>query len=245
MNDNLIYTMSEPDFSSNKIFSVVEKMSVVVYFIIILIWFLYLCIHFWSLKLRGYFLLVFFIGGFLADCFTGLIHWLCDTYGAPTGGAVSDLFVAGFRWHHVRPTAMVEYSLWINLGSSCLLGLFVLFPLYCLFGLQVNLLILVICFNFFIFSSLTNLFHRWAHDPKRNRLIRLLQRCRLILPPSHHAAHHQVPFNQRYCITNGWANPLLDKIAFWRGLERLLKCLGIHPHPSSKVRPDVARSTES
>jgi ubiquitin-conjugating enzyme E2 variant len=49
-----------------------------------------------------------------------------------------------------------------------------------------------------------------------------LQRCHLILPPEHHARHHSAPFDQHYCITVGWMNVPLQRIGFFRMLERFV-----------------------
>lgn len=45
----------------------------------------------------------------------------------------------------------------------------------------------------------------------------------------HHNVHHTDPFDRfvpsdrsYYCITNGWMNPVLMKIGFWRGLEAVV-----------------------
>jgi hypothetical protein len=64
--------------------------------------------------------------------------------------------------------------------------------------------------------------------------VRLLQRSRLVLGPAHHQLHHTKPFNMHYCITNGWLNPLLNKIKFFRGLEAMLSRLGIEVASASE-----------
>jgi ubiquitin-conjugating enzyme E2 variant len=57
--------------------------------------------------------------------------------------------------------------------------------------------------------------------------VRWLQSTRLVLRPDHHQIHHTKPFNMHYCITNGWLNPLLNKIGFFRGLEAGLRFVGL------------------
>jgi hypothetical protein len=47
-----------------------------------------------------------------------------------------------------------------------------------------------------------------------------LQRTGLVLRSQHHNGHHTSPFTANYCIVNGWCNPLLNKIDFWRRTER-------------------------
>jgi hypothetical protein len=73
----------------------------------------------------------------------------------------------------------------------------------------------------------TNIFHKWAHQENPSPGVRLLQRTRLVLEPRHHQVHHTEPFQMHYCITNGWLNPLLNKIGFFRKLEAGLRFFGI------------------
>ncbi len=73
----------------------------------------------------------------------------------------------------------------------------------------------------------TNQFHKWAHQESPSSFARWLQRTRLILEPSHHRVHHTDPFDMHYCITNGWLNPLLNRLKFFRRLEATLRFLGI------------------
>jgi len=44
----------------------------------------------------------------------------------------------------------------------------------------------------------------------------------LILSRKDHAIHHRNPFDKYYCITNGWLNPVLANIGFWRSLEAVV-----------------------
>jgi hypothetical protein len=73
----------------------------------------------------------------------------------------------------------------------------------------------------------TNQFHKWAHQDSPSAFARWLQRKRLVLEPQHHKRHHTQPFDMNYCITNGWLNPLLNRLKFFRRLEAALKFVGI------------------
>jgi sterol desaturase/sphingolipid hydroxylase (fatty acid hydroxylase superfamily) len=73
----------------------------------------------------------------------------------------------------------------------------------------------------------TNQFHKWAHQDAPPRIVRVLQRARIILSPEHHRVHHTAPFESSYAITNGWLNPLLNRTRFFRLLEGALRILGI------------------
>ena len=75
----------------------------------------------------------------------------------------------------------------------------------------------------------TNQFHKWAHQESPPRVIRTLQRSRIILSPEHHRAHHAEPFESSYAITNGWLNPLLNRTRFFRRLESALRVFGVKP----------------
>ena len=68
----------------------------------------------------------------------------------------------------------------------------------------------------------TNQIHQWAHLPDPPKMVRALQRMGLILRSLHHNGHHTSPFSADYCIVNGWCNPLLNHIDFWRRSERII-----------------------
>lgn len=57
---------------------------------------------------------------------------------------------------------------------------------------------------------------------KPHPIIRFLQSTRLILSHSEHHRHHTGEFDTGYCIINGWMNPFLEKIDFWRKFENFI-----------------------
>lgn len=71
---------------------------------------------------------------------------------------------------------------------------------------------------------MTNLVHRWAHQtPAENgRLITRLQATGVIQSRATHAAHHRMPRTSHYCALTNFVNPLLERIALWTKLERLI-----------------------
>jgi hypothetical protein len=91
----------------------------------------------------------------------------------------------------------------------------------------------------------TNQFHKWAHQESPSAFARWLQRKRLVLEPQHHKRHHTQPFDMNYCITNGWLNPLLNKLKFFRRLEAALKFLGIETARAKDERRSQAARREN
>lgn len=93
--------------------------------------------------------------------------------------------------------------------------------------------------------SLTNQIHKWSHTYHCPKFVTLLQDLGLILSKRDHAVHHKTPFDRYvklsfceicihylirlffryYCITNGWLNPWLAAIGFWRRLEEAITLL--------------------
>ena len=75
-----------------------------------------------------------------------------------------------------------------------------------------------------ILGILTNEFHKWAHmvHTKPHPVIRFLQKSGLIISHEKHHVHHQGDFDSSYCIINGWMNPFLEYIDFWRRTENLI-----------------------
>ena len=64
--------------------------------------------------------------------------------------------------------------------------------------------------------------HRLGHVRTKSRVVRLLQRFHFLLSPAYHKVHHSGRHDIRYCVINGWANAVCDRLGFWRALERLV-----------------------
>jgi plasmanylethanolamine desaturase len=161
----------------------------------------------------------------MADLVSGVVHFVADTYFDVDTPIVGRKFVLPFRAHHACPEDMIEHDFVEANGDSCLVVLFPLVPT-ALFvpvahgGAATTLGVFVVAFSVFI--VLTNEAHRYAHAERAPRIVRRLQRLRLILPPEEHARHHQAPFDRAYCITSGVLNPLLDRVGLFKAITRLV-----------------------
>jgi hypothetical protein len=74
---------------------------------------------------------------------------------------------------------------------------------------------------FAVVGANANQIHKWAHrTPQENGwLIDLLQRCRFVQTPRHHACHHTDPKSSHYCVLTDFLNPILDGLRVWEFLE--------------------------
>jgi plasmanylethanolamine desaturase len=59
----------------------------------------------------------------------------------------------------------------------------------------------------------------------RSAFIRVAQKMHLVISPEHHWVHHREDQIVRYCVINGWANYLCDRLHVWRRLEWLIRML--------------------
>jgi ubiquitin-conjugating enzyme E2 variant len=158
----------------------------------------------------------------VADFATGLVHWAADNWGSEDWPIVGG-FVKPFRNHHDDPKAMVEHGFMEKHGDHSIAVLPCFWwaslvdgsPAWCIFWQ-----------TFWVAVTYWTLFtadiHAWAHSDHKPRLVRLLQRARLILPPDHHDVHHTPPHGDNYCITTGWMNAPLRWLRFFRALEWLM-----------------------
>jgi ubiquitin-conjugating enzyme E2 variant len=164
-------------------------------------------------------------GAMLADGLTGLVHWACDTWGDERTPWLGGGLIRAFREHHLDPRAMLEHD-WIEvnrepwLAAAAALGLLSL-PAAGR-ALEGHTTLHAFLWSFIVYGAAANQLHLWAHTERAPALVRWLQRCRIILSPDAHAAHHRAPNTRAYCISTGWLNPVLDASGFWRGLERLV-----------------------
>lgn len=166
----------------------------------------------------------------LGDFVGGLVHWAADTFFSEDTPVVGPALVKPFRQHHIFPRDICTHTLVSIVGNVCILAVPILaLCLYLLWVSQHGLLAFaILCTTLMVAATAaTNVFHKWAHQEKPSAGVRWLQRMRLVLEPRHHQIHHTEPFEMHYCITNGWLNPLLDKIGFFRKLEAILRSLGI------------------
>lgn len=189
--------------------------------------------------------LAFALSMLFSDFCSGLLHWAADTWGTFDTPFVGKTFIRSFREHHVTPTAMCNHDLFETNGDNCLATLPVLL-LMIFKNVQDDNGIPqawpVFALNFWIWSALfiamTNQFHSWSHMSKPPMLAVVLQKAGLILSPSVHRKHHQMPFDRNYCITNGWLEPVLTSIDFWRRAE-----VFITKHTGMIPREDDAKWT--
>jgi hypothetical protein len=165
------------------------------------------------------------------DFISGLVHWAADTYGSEEMPVIGPSLVKPFRLHHIYPRDICTHGLVETTGNVCILAVPALsLCLYLMWLMPDSVLLAFSVISFALMSAATvatNQFHKWAHQESPSAFARWLQRKRLVLDPQHHKRHHTQPFNVNYCITNGWLNPLLNKLKFFRRLEATLSFFGI------------------
>jgi len=161
-------------------------------------------------------------GAFVADFATGLVHWVCDTWGDPRTPWVGPGLIASFREHHDDPSAMLDHD-WIEVNGEVAIAACAAFALMTLpisdAWLSESAFTAAFVWAGISCGALANQLHQWAHVSRPPRAVRRLQRAGLILSRKRHGVHHRAPNTRAYCISTGWSNPLLDAVGFWRALE--------------------------
>jgi hypothetical protein len=159
-------------------------------------------------------------GWLLADFATGLVHWFGDRFFSPTTPFLGSLLIFPFREHHTDPNAMTRHDFFELCGTSGLLVGILYIVTLMLHGAQSDFLAFFIFF-FGLFAFLTNLFHRWAHEDNPHKIIRILQKSKIILDPTLHQVHHRT-YDTYYCVTHGHMNKILEKLRVFPVLEKIL-----------------------
>ncbi|MBW2270838.1 MAG: hypothetical protein JRH16_19930 [Deltaproteobacteria bacterium] len=167
-------------------------------------------------------------GAFAIDAITGLVHWACDTWGSEDTRWIGPGLIHGFREHHANPRAMLDHD-WIEVNREPALAVCAALLLARLPGahafLEQEVFAHAVLCAMAVYGAAANQLHWWAHMDRPPAPIRLAQRSRLVLSPGRHAQHHGGRHAQGYCISTGWLNPLLDRMGFWRALERCVSRL--------------------
>jgi ubiquitin-conjugating enzyme E2 variant len=189
------------------------------------------------------------VGYILTDFISGFVHWAGDTLGSETMPVLGPGFVKPFRFHHVDQKDITRHDFIETNGNNCIVSVLlmlhvaVLMPKVPGFWFYYGALM----FSIALFTLGTNQFHKWAHTDvdKLHPVVRWLQRSGLILSPEHHVTHHTAPYATYYCITHGMLNPLLARIGFFRGAEKVIASFA----PSwlyldERVKYDAAKAAE-
>lgn len=166
-----------------------------------------------------------FVGGWIvADFTTGLLHWFFDTWGRLSWPIFGKLFVRDFLIHHISPRDITKHGWLETNGSNIFVAALILAGgLY--FNASLGLLGFLIFLTFW--GAPSNQFHKWAHqsDSELPKFATFLQKIGVIISKDAHAKHHSGEFTYHYCITNGFMNPILDKIGFFRVLEKVISTI--------------------
>jgi len=160
-----------------------------------------------------------------ADLLTGLVHWFCDTFFDETTPVIGPGLIAPFREHHREPLLMIRHG-FLELTGSSFRGLAPVLLTYLWRGSSLPPYIDAFVFALGSGAVVTNLLHRWAHEPAPPLVARWLHASGLVLTPRRHAKHHAPPYAAAYCVTSGWLNPACERLKIWTRAEAALVALG-------------------
>jgi ubiquitin-conjugating enzyme E2 variant len=178
----------------------------------------------WSLSLS-----LIAAGVYLADLFSGILHWAFDTWFDEKAPFLR--MVVPVREHHIHPQRILKLTFYENIGIASWQGVVLTGPGLVLLSLirspsvvQFSGMMVLIVAT----AGLLVMFvlHQQAHNFRAARWIRILRAMRLILDPHKHLSdHHRGRHDQDYCLINGWVDKTLGRAGFWRALEWLVSAL--------------------
>lgn len=163
----------------------------------------------------------------LADFVSGLVHWIEDSFWSETTPLLGRWLVQPNLLHHRDGRAFLAKSWWQSSWDLLLAGVAVLAGAFALGLLTWHVVLFV------ALVANANQFHKWSHmealgarvapgTARAPALVRALQRTGILQSARHHSIHHRGAKNTHYCVITGFVDPVLDRIGFWRGLERLV-----------------------
>jgi ubiquitin-conjugating enzyme E2 variant len=154
----------------------------------------------------------------LVDFVSGIVHWTEDTFWTEHTPVLGKWIVSPNVVHHRDAGAFVRHS-WFQSSWDLLVGGLVILGVARLTG--------ILSWPVWLYVAISvnaNQIHKWSHmrDCDIPAPIRFLQRCRILQSRAHHGAHHRGEKNSAYCVVTPFVNPVLDRLGFWRALERVL-----------------------
>ena len=174
----------------------------------------------------------------IADLFGAVGHWAEDNYlPYSTETPILKSIARGNELHHFAPHTITHESYFDT--CKVMIVLTIIYILFCRFILQIKVSNAP---AFYMTSALIgpiiNLIHRWQHekDERRPRLVSLLQRMRILVPPDVHRRHHKDDLSYRdYGLILNPMNALYN-MGLWSTLEHLVRAsTGVEPCPKRGV----------
>ena len=153
------------------------------------------------------------------DFFSGVLHWLEDSYGQPDWPITGKWITQPNMLHHKSPAAFTKNTWLESAGVLLILGGAVVGCAW-LTGLLTWQLLL-----FVAIGVNANEIHKWTHVGRRHKstLVTALQSAGILQTGKHHGGHHAGAEDSHYCVITNIVNPVLDRLRFWRGLEWVIK----------------------
>lgn len=156
-----------------------------------------------------------------ADLVGGIVHWFEDTYvhsEMPVVGKLLGQVAEDNRLHHTRPRAFLSKTWWQSSWDITLLAALVLFGAWYIHHLTLAVWV------FAVTVANANQIHKWSHQnpQEKGRLVHALQKMKVLQTVREHGKHHTGSKDSHYCVITNVLNPVLEKIYFWRGLEKVI-----------------------
>jgi ubiquitin-conjugating enzyme E2 variant len=158
----------------------------------------------------------------LADLVSGVIHWAEDAYARYKPGRkvrMLNMVARDNKRHHLRPREFLRRNWWQSSWDLLALGVAIIAVAYAMGHLSWAVILFV------ALSVNANQMHKWAHmNPRENpRIVTWLQKMHLLQSPRHHGRHHSGAKDSHYCVVTNVLNPVLEKVNFWRRLEKVVE----------------------
>lgn len=152
------------------------------------------------------------------DFVSGFVHWAEDTFGTEMTPVLGKWIITPNVIHHDDPVAFTEKN-WLQSSWDLTLasGLIVL-------GAWLTGHLTWHIWLFAFIGANANQLHKYGHLPQSATPypVRILQKARILQDAKHHGQHHIGEKNLAYCVVTPYLNPVLDRIGFWRGVEKVL-----------------------
>ncbi len=154
----------------------------------------------------------------IADFISGFVHWLEDAYAKPEMPLIGTIARENLL-HHDKPRDFLKKNWWQSSYDLIALGGVILAVAWFAFGVMSGWLVLLV-----VMSVNANQIHKWSHQNRQEkpRWVSQLQDWNILQGARQHGQHHRGEKNTYYCVITNMLNPVLEKIRFWVGLERLI-----------------------